>query len=147
MTIKAIVSPKYQAILGLYYEGNNQEKSTYYLEKGAKGGDATAQLELGCMYAEGQGVPKDFYESVRLLEQSAMQGHPRAAVCMGDSYESGEGVPRDYCEAFAWYLVAKAEGYDLRMSWYDRLPALSEGVKAESALRAQHLLYQIQKSN
>lgn len=143
LTIRATVSPKCQAVLGLYYEGKNEEKSMYYIKKGAEGGDAVAQLELGCMYAEGQGVPKDFYESVKWLERSAMQGHPRAAVCMGDSYESGEGVPRNYCDAYAWYLVAKAQGYDLNMSWYDRLPPLSESLKSAATLRAQQVLHQI----
>jgi len=38
-------------------------------------GDASAQSNLGLMYATGQGVPQDYAEAVRWYRRAADQGH------------------------------------------------------------------------
>ncbi len=41
----------------------------------ANQGDPEAQISLGFMYAEGQGVPQDDAEAVRWYRKAAEQGH------------------------------------------------------------------------
>lgn len=49
-----------------------------FLEKRVKDGSASAQFSLGVRYLEGDGVPKNRREGIRLLKASAKQGYPRA---------------------------------------------------------------------
>ena len=67
---------------------------------------AEANLNLGDMYRDGDGVPKDDAEAVRWYRLAAEQGHARAAYNLGLMYETGEGVPQDYVRAHMWYKLA-----------------------------------------
>ncbi len=44
----------------------------------AEQGDADAQFNLGVMYAEGRGVPKDYVQAYMWLSLAAAQGHEPA---------------------------------------------------------------------
>ena len=46
-------------------------------------GDATAQSNLGVMYASGQGVPKDYAQAVKWYRLAADQGDARAQFNLG----------------------------------------------------------------
>ena len=69
----------------------------------AEQGNAVAQFNLGVMYANGQGVPKDDAEAARWYRLAAEQGHDGAQVNLGIMYDNGEGVPKDPAEAVRWY--------------------------------------------
>ena len=45
--------------------------------KAAKQGDATAQLKLGLMYAQGKGVPDDYARGYAWVSIAAAQGNAR----------------------------------------------------------------------
>jgi TPR repeat protein len=62
----------------------------------AEQGDASAQYNLGVMYANGYGVPQDYAEAVRWYRLAAGQGNAKAQYNLGLMYYNGEGVPQDY---------------------------------------------------
>ena len=74
-------------------------------------GDAKAQNNLGFMYANGQGVPKDDVEAVKWFRLAAEQGHAKAQTNLGIMYDTGEGVPEDDVEAVKWYRLAAEQGH------------------------------------
>ena len=61
----------------------------------AEGGDSVAQYNLGVMYDEGEGVPHDDKETLRLYTLAAEQGYVNAQYNLALMYEHGEGVPQD----------------------------------------------------
>ena len=77
----------------------------------AKKGDASAQVVLGEMYAEGRGVPKDDVEAVKWYRKAGEKDDVDAKWYLGLMYQyGGDGVPKDETEAYKWYLLAGAQG-------------------------------------
>jgi len=71
-------------------------------------GDAEAQLDLGAMYQNGQGVPQDYATAVRWFRKAADQGDAIAQNNLGLMYYNGQGVPQDYVQAHMWLNLAAA---------------------------------------
>ena len=67
-------------------------------KKKAEAVDAAAQSNLGLMYQEGEGVPKDSAEAVKLYRKAADQGSPAAQCNLGCMYVYGACVPKDELE-------------------------------------------------
>ncbi len=80
------------------------------LRRAADQGFAPAQVHLGFMYAEGDGVPQDDTEAVRWFRLAADQGHASAQTNLGFMYEKGRGVLQDETEAVRWYRLAADQG-------------------------------------
>ena len=76
----------------------------------ALGEYAVAQVNLGLMYFNGQGVTRDYKEAARLLGLAAAQGNPRGQFVLGALYYDGVGVTQDYKEAARMYGLAAAQG-------------------------------------
>ena len=76
----------------------------------AEQGDARAQFNLGVMFANGQGVPKDEQQAVVWYRKAAEQGNARAQNNLGIVYSSGQGVPKDEQQAVVWYRKAAEQG-------------------------------------
>ncbi len=99
----------YQAGLAAYWRGDY----TTALQKFkplAEQGDATAQFNLGCMYAESQGVPQDYAEAMKWTRKAAAQGLASAQFNLGFIYAEGQSVPQDYAKALKWYCKAAEQG-------------------------------------
>lgn len=73
-------------------------------------GNARAQGNLGYMYGNGRGVPKDDKEAVRWYRLAAEQGNALAQSNLGQIYANGQGVKIDYSEAAKWYRLAAKQG-------------------------------------
>ena len=82
------------------------------VRKKAEQGNASAQNNLGWMYRNGDGVPKDDAVAVKWYRKAAAQGHEFAQYNLGLMYANGEGVPEDSVAAYAWFSVAAASGED-----------------------------------
>lgn len=78
----------------------------------AEQGGAKAQFNLGLMYRQGQGVPKDDAEAVKWYRKATEQGFAGAQTNLGLMYNKGEGVPRDDIEAYMWASLAAAQGHE-----------------------------------
>jgi len=82
-------------------------KTAYRLFKPlAEQGLPLAQYNLGVMYYNGQGVPKDYAEAAKWYRKAADQGLPEAQTNLGIMYIAGLGVPKDYVLAHMWFTLA-----------------------------------------
>jgi TPR repeat protein len=80
------------------------------VQQKAQQGDATAQVQLGNMYSNGQGVPQDLAQAVAWWRKAAEQGHSGAQLSLGISYLNGKGVPLDVAQAVTWFRKAAEQG-------------------------------------
>lgn len=97
-------------------------------------GDARAQVNLGVMYSQGQGVPFDQVEAVKWIRKSAEQGYPDGQLFMGIMYGLGLGVTKDYSESNKWYFKAAEQGqpiaqYALALKYYKCNGGLNQDYK------------------
>jgi hypothetical protein len=73
-------------------------------------GDLAAKVELGYLYFEGKGVPKDDKQAAKLFRQAAEKGNSMAQGNLGKLYQSGTGVKKDPAEAVKWFRLAAEQG-------------------------------------
>ena len=71
--------------------------------------------ELGLMYSEGSGVPKDEKEGFGLMRIGAELGSKSAAYSLGCWYTAGKGVDTNLEEALKWFLRSAEQGYTKAM--------------------------------
>ena len=76
----------------------------------AERGDAEAQVALGLMYHNGDGVEPNCAEAVRWFRKAADQGYHWGQFNLGVMYNNGEGIEQDYSEAVKWYRKAVKQG-------------------------------------
>jgi TPR repeat protein len=76
----------------------------------AEKGSTAAQLSLGAMYEQGQGVAQDYAEAARWYGRAAAGGHASAQYNLALLYETGRGVPRDLEKAAYWFRKAAEQG-------------------------------------
>jgi hypothetical protein len=74
----------------------------------ARSGDSDAADMLGQLYRSGEGVTKNYAESVRWLKKAVELGNIYAQYHLGQRYETGEGIPQDNGEAYFWYVNSAA---------------------------------------
>ena len=94
----------------------------------AEQGDALAQFQLGVLYANGQGVARNYEEAVLWYRRSADQGDAVAQFNLGVRYDNGQGVPQSYKEAALWYRRAAQQGHARAQSNLGVLYANGQGL-------------------
>tara|TARA_B110001469_G_C9399773_1_gene205529 strand:+ start:144 stop:533 length:390 start_codon:yes stop_codon:yes gene_type:complete len=101
------------------------------LKKAAEQGDADAQFNLGCMYADGEGVAEDSAEAVKWWLKAAEQGDADAQNNLGAMYDNGQGVAEDDVEAVKWYRKAAEQRTAMAQNnlgyMYDQWPRCGSG--------------------
>jgi hypothetical protein len=96
------------------------------------GGHAWAQYNLGHLYLDGRGVPRDAGRAYAYYLRAAEQGHERAMSLAGRCCEEGWGRARDPDAAAAWYQRSAEAGYFRgQYNWASML--LNTGRLAEAA--------------
>ncbi|MBI4384324.1 MAG: sel1 repeat family protein [Nitrospinae bacterium] len=93
------------------FESKSDAELFTMLQKKADGGDAEAQYELGIIFADGQGVTRNFKKGMEWLQRSAKGGFPLAQFCLGSIYFNGRGVQRDDTEAVEWFKKATEQNH------------------------------------
>ena len=81
----------------------------------AHSGNVQAQFNVGWKYANGEGVEKNYAESVRWYREAANKGDASAMNNLGWAYESGQGVEQNYSEAMRLYRQAADKGNAMSM--------------------------------
>ena len=76
----------------------------------AEQGDSPAQVSLGLLYTNGQGVPQDHVQARQWYEKAAIQGDALAQLNLGVIYGNGKGVPEDYQQALYWFRLSANQG-------------------------------------
>ncbi len=111
----------------------------------AEQGDTTAQVILGKMYEEGQGVPQNYEVAVKLYKLSAEHGNNRAQFELGLLYTKGEGVSQDYKQAVKWYTLSAEQGYAQAQTKLGAIYVVGRGV-FQDYVRA-HMWFNLAASN
>ena len=92
-----------------------------------------AQSQLGWMYAQGVGVPKDAAMSIEWYQKAAAQGDAYAQYSLGLKHAIGLDVPKDDSKAVEWYQKAAAQGYASAQSSLGDAYAEGKGVSKDAA--------------
>ncbi|KAG9068837.1 hypothetical protein KI688_011123 [Linnemannia hyalina] len=98
------------------------EKDLAQLSISASLGDTSAQVALGNLYTDGEGVLQDYQSAIdwylksaikeiQLASAAADQGHANAQTNIGLMYGEGDGVPQDFAKAMEWFRMASDQGY------------------------------------
>ncbi|MCO5051800.1 MAG: sel1 repeat family protein [Verrucomicrobiae bacterium] len=77
----------------------------------ADAGDVEAQLKYAQIYANGEGVKRDYKLAAEYYLKAAEKGNAAAQTSLGQLYEAGRGVPNDPKKAAEWTLKAAEQGY------------------------------------
>lgn len=73
-------------------------------------GGAAAQYNIGLIYFDGKGVPRDNKKAFKWLRIASHQKHKKAQNKLAGMYASGVGVKQDDVKAFQWYQKAAKLG-------------------------------------
>ena len=103
-----------------------------------------AQINLGFMYHQGQGVEQDLKEAVKWYQKAADQGQVNAQYTLGWMYANGRGVEQNYVTACAWYNIAAAKGDTEAATWKDNT---AKEMTPEQIAKAQELSKEMVKKN
>ena len=124
----------------------------------ARGGDLAAQRNIGHLYRQGQGVPRDPAVAVNWYARAAEAGLARAQANLANMYLRGEGVPRDERAAAVWFQRAALGGHTISqfnlglmyqqglgvafdltkaMAWFNRAAEDDHGKSAEALAALQ----------
>ena len=106
---------------GLAVMGLSAQDNLDAVRQAAEQGDAAAQYNLGLMYANGEGVPKDDAEAVKWYRLAAEQGDANAQYGLGFMYATGRGVLKDSVLAHMWSNIAGANGNEAARKQRDNL--------------------------
>ncbi len=102
------------------------------LRSAADAGDPEAEVNLGYMYARGQGVSENQQEAFRLYGLSAAQGDGEGMNALGYKYFYGSGVAANPERAVHWYCNAIAQGNPRAMTNLAGMLATGEYVTRDS---------------
>ena len=121
--------------VGRYYHLNKVnkkvEEAVKWYEKAAEQGYPMAQVNLGNMYANGEGVEQDYEEAVKWYRKAAEQGYPVAQYNLGIIYANSKGVEQNYEEAAEWYKKAAEQNYSFAQNNLGTLYRFGNGVKQD----------------
>lgn len=99
-------------------KGTDQDyaQAAEWYRKAAAQSHPLAQFNLGVMYAHGQGVARDDVQSANWFDKAAQQGDAGAQYQLGKSCHRAslgptENAPECRIEAYKWYQLAAAQGY------------------------------------
>jgi TPR repeat protein len=74
-------------------------------------GNATAQFQLGLMYHQGEGQPRDDSKALLWYRKAADQGNSNAQFNLGLMHHNGEAVAKSDQQAVSWFLKAAQQGH------------------------------------
>ncbi len=97
-----------------------------YLSKASDMGWTDADVILGQMYRDGNGIERDLRRCVEHLERAAENGNNKAMYLLGDIYFDGRYTEKNPEEAFKWYLMSASIGN--ARSQYQVAMMLSSGI-------------------
>ena len=110
-------SADFQAGIDAYQLGNYRAAMQEWRAL-AEQGDPAAQVRVGTLYLNGQGIPRDANAAAIWYRLAAEQGYAEAQFNLGLMYSGRNDVPRvwrvrhqEHKEAVKWYRLAAEQGY------------------------------------
>ncbi|MSU45685.1 MAG: sel1 repeat family protein [Lacunisphaera sp.] len=89
-----------------YDLGKKPTETVEWYRKAAEKGNASAQNNLGIIYANGIGVAQNRTDAEKWYRKAAEQGHYDAQFYLGQMYADGDGVLVNNSEAVKWFRKA-----------------------------------------
>lgn len=86
-------------------------KAAEQLRQAAEEGHLRAQLMLGVLHEDGNGVIQDYEQALEWYRLAAMQGETVAMHRVGSMLRRGVGADKDLIAAYAWCNIAAARGH------------------------------------
>jgi TPR repeat protein len=120
--------------LGRAYDADrNFAEALKFFQKAAASDFALAEVNLGALYFNGQGVEKDYAEAARWNRRAADQGLAPAQAALGSMVALGQGVTQDYAEAARLLRLAAVQGFPPAQTRLGALYAHGQGVERDDA--------------
>jgi len=88
------------------YDSKRYEEARPLIQKACDGGDMVGCSNLGWLYLEGQGVPKDYVQARLFFQMACDGGEMEGCNRLGWLYLEGQGVPKDYVQARLFFQKA-----------------------------------------
>jgi TPR repeat protein len=88
------------------YKAKDFAQAMKELQPLADKGNAEAELYVGFMYDNGEGIPVDYRQAVLWYTRAAEQGNANAQYNLGMMYANGFFVPLDMIQALKWFNLA-----------------------------------------
>jgi len=123
------------------YERRDFTSAREVLAPVAAAGNAKAQLVLGKIYLDGQGVALNGLIAAKWYRRAAEQGDAEAQARLGVLYLRGRGVRQDYRESAKWLELAARQGNIDAQQCLAGLYVTGEGVSKDLVLA--HALYSL----
>lgn len=115
-----------------------RKKARYWLERAARAGYDTAELDLGIWLIDGVDGPVDYERGFQWMKRAAEGGNVMAENRLAHLYRNGIGTPQDRTEAAAWYIVARRAGLqDNKLE--DFFQGLTDDEQKEALKRANEI--------
>jgi TPR repeat protein len=95
---------------------NIDESVRLYREAGDLG-FLDAKANLGVLYINGEGVPKDEAKAVEIFREGTLKNNALSMFLLAQCLERGVGVAPDANEARAWYMQAASRGNPPAIAW------------------------------
>jgi TPR repeat protein len=86
------------------------DRAVFWFKEAATSGVANAQYNLGVLYQQGLGVPKDIPKTVQWYRAAAKKNHPEAQYNLGIASIEGIGTPYDAKQAAVYFENAANAG-------------------------------------
>jgi clan AA aspartic protease (TIGR02281 family) len=110
------------------YSRHDYKTALQLLQPLAEQGNPVAQLRLGFMYADGEGVVQNYTTSMKWYHLAAEQGNADAENALAFVYVEGHGVQKSMPEAARWFKKAAIHGNVNAQWWLGGLYFNGEGV-------------------
>lgn len=107
----------------------------------AEKGSSAAQIFIGFMYANGQGVPKDDAAAATWYLEAAERDNTIAQVRLAIVYRDGRGVPEDSIKALLWASMAAREIGHMQKIAMALRKGLKSGMTAAEIAESEHLFH------
>lgn len=107
-----------QAQLAMMYDDGvgvdaDPAQAIRWYHRAARQGHPKAQTNLGVIYgAPGLNGRRDLTQAALWTRRAAAQAVPRAQYNLGIMYALGDGVPVDFVDAYMWFSLADARGFE-----------------------------------
>jgi TonB family protein len=130
------------------YDGGDYAAAQLLWRPLAEQGIARAQNNLGVLYENGKGVPKDINEALKWYRLAAEQGYAGAQNNLGLIYALGLVVPRDPVHAYMWFSLAAASlSGDLGKTVTNSRDVFASAMTPQQIAEATEMVRKCQASN
>ncbi len=96
------------------------QKAAYWFTQAANCGLSLGQVQIGHLYRDGVGVPRDLTRAICWYKKAADQGDISAMLALGELYKGRYGAKPDYQAAMKWFRMAANLGSyegELQVAW------------------------------